>query len=142
MGSLTSPLGLCMPGARRPFDMNTHSGSGSDDEPALRMPTEIDELAEEDRPVTHYPEKLRDDWPEEGEQHEDESVAQILAGVSSSRANPNVQGRWLDADRSVSPPFLRIGAHLNRPPNLCHSTRPPCAFAAGVLRRFRGDRRV
>ena len=46
--------------------MNTHSGSGSDDEPALRMPTEIDELAEEDRPVTHYPEKLRDDWPEEG----------------------------------------------------------------------------
>ena len=96
----------CMPGGPHPLDMNAHTGSGSDDEPALRVPPESDELADEARPVAHFPGRLSHDWPEEREQREDESVAQILAGVSSSHANPNFQGRWVDADRSVSPPFL------------------------------------
>ena len=96
-----------MPGPR-PFDMEAHLSSGSDDEPALRVPPESDELAEEARPVTQDPRLLRTGvagWGE-GVQHEDESVAQILAGVSSSHANPNFQGRWVDADRSVSPPLF------------------------------------
>ena len=99
-----------MPGPR-PFDMEAHLSSGSDDEPALRAPPESDELAEEARPVSQDPRRGRG-CPEEGVQHEDESVAQILAGVSSSHANPHVQGRWVHADRSVSPPFLRTGPHL------------------------------
>lgn len=132
-----------MPGAPRPFDMEAHISSGSDDEPALRVPPESDELAEEARPVSQDPAERGRGWPEEGVQHEDESVAQILAGVSSSHANPHVQGRWVDADRSVSPPFLRTGPHLIlTPQSLRPDTAPLHIFAAGVLHQSRGDCRV
>ena len=89
-----------MPEIQRPFDMNSHSPSGSDDE-ALRSPPESDGLAEDARPASRGGE--RHDW-QAREQQEDESVAQILAGVSSSRSKPDVHGRWANDDRMVTPP--------------------------------------
>ena len=131
-----------MPGTPRPFDMNAHSPSGSDDE-ALRPPPESDGLAAEEaaRPASHDPVPQRREW-QAREQQEDESVAQILAGVSSSHAQPDVHGRSADDDRTVSPPpFLRSGPTAD--PQLCHTPdTAPCTRAAGVLRRFRGDRRI
>ena len=93
-----------MPGKPRPFDMNAHSPSGSDDE-ALRPPPESDGLAAEEaaRPASHRPVPQRHEW-QAREQQEDESVAQILAGVSSSHAQPDVHGRSADDDGTVDPP--------------------------------------
>lgn len=98
----------------RPVDMNTRASSASDDEPTAGVSPD-EELAEKGNPAaTHRPGNLRQDRPEEGEQREDESVAQILAGVAGSLANPDLKRRW-GAGRTVRspPPIFFYERHIS-----------------------------
>ena len=83
----------CMNFAPAAFDMNTLTGSGSDD---------------------------KQDWPEEEEQREDESVAQILAGVAGSLSH--AKGRW--QDQTVRAPFLSFTKRrISTTPRSCNRRR-------------------
>lgn len=103
------------------FDMNTLTGSGSDDEPPTRAPPEVNELAEAGESAANHVKNGKQDWPEEEEQREDESVAQILAGVAGSLSH--AKGRW--QDQTVRAPFLFFikRRHISTTPRSCNRRR-------------------
>ena len=91
----------CMNFAPTAFDMNTLTGRAGET-------------------AANHVKNGKQDWPEEEEQREDESIAQILAGVAGSLSH--AKGRW--QDQTVRAPFLSFTKRrISTTPRSCNRRR-------------------